>query len=162
DSVRILWPDLLPQAEVNQAAGFATITEANRKPISCPVLFTWDGERFAYVTDFLGAGSMGESGPDGSTRPPRPEESVKIEPGPHTDVLVLTLREPMDEVMYLDKLRLDVIDHPAGVSVFPDERFATSDPQPSQERLYFRDSERLFATKATDHRGRDVAATLRE
>src|SRR5262249_15350705 len=142
-----------------------TITEANRKPISCPVLFTWDGDRFAYVTDFLGAGSMGESGPDCSTRPPRPEESVKIEPGrlvPRNGKYVLKLAEPMDEVMYLDKLRLDVIDHPAGVSVFPDERFATSDPPPSQERLYFRDSERLFAARATEHRGKDVTATLRE
>jgi hypothetical protein len=33
-----------------------------------------------------------------------------------------------------------VIDHPAGTSIFPDERFATSDPQPTQERLFFRDS----------------------
>ena len=29
----------------------------------------------------------------------------------------------MDEVTYLDRLRLDVIDLPPGVDVFPDERF---------------------------------------
>jgi hypothetical protein len=98
-------------------------------------------------------------------RPPRPEESVKIEPGqlaPKNGKFVIKVGEPMDEVMYLDRLRLDVIDHPAGVGVFPDERFATSDPQPTQERLYFRDAERVFVSRATDHRGRDLATTLRD
>jgi tetratricopeptide (TPR) repeat protein len=165
DVIRFRWPDAVVQAELNKPAGLVTLEEISRKLVSCPVLFSWDGERFAYVTDMLGAGSMGEGAFDGSTRPPRPEESVKIEPGrlvPKNGKYVIKIAEPMDEVMYLDKLRLDVIDHPADVSVFPDERFATSDPQPSQERLYFRDSERIFATKVTDHKGRDVTAALRE
>jgi tetratricopeptide (TPR) repeat protein len=165
DVVRVRWPDSIVQAELNRTAGAVVIGEMNRKGSSCPILFAWDGERFAYVTDFLGAGSMGESGPDGSTRPPRPEESVKIEPGrlvPKNGKFVLKLTEPMDEVMYLDRVRLDVIDHPAGVSVFPDERLATSGPQPSQDRLFFRDSERVFPAKATDHKGRDLTATLRD
>jgi tetratricopeptide (TPR) repeat protein len=163
--VRIRWPDWVIQAEVNQTAGLVAITELDRRPSSCPVLFTWDGERFVYVTDFLGAGAMGEELADGSTRPPRPEESVKIESSQlamRNGKYVLKVAEPMDETMYLDRLRLDVIDHPADVSIFPDERFATSEPQPTQERLYFRDSERVFASKATDHRGRDVTATLRD
>ena len=165
DVVRMRWPDAVVQAEMNQAAGLVAIAELNRKPSSCPILFTWDGERFVYITDFLGAGSVGECGPDGSVRPPRPEESVKIEPGrlaPKNGKLIVKIGEPMDEVMYLDRLRLDAIDHPAGTSVFPDERFATSDPQPTQQRLFFRDSERVFPTKAVDHRGRDVTETLRE
>ena len=165
EAVRIRWPDWVIQAELNQAAGLVTVAELDRRPSSCPVLFTWDGERFVYVTDFLGAGSMGEGSADGSTRPPRAEESVKIEANqfvPRAGKYVLKVAEPMDEVMYLDRLRLDVIDHPADASVFPDERFATSDPQPTQERLYFRDSERVFAAKATTHRGRDVTATLRD
>ncbi|HEV3436063.1 MAG TPA: CRTAC1 family protein, partial [Gemmata sp.] len=165
DAVRIHWPDAIPQAELNQPAGFITIVETSRKVDSCPILFTWDGERFVYITDCLGAGSMGEMEADGSTRPPRPEESVKIEPGklvPKNGKYVLKIGEPMDEVLYLDRLRLDVIDHPADVSVFPDERFATSGPQPTQERLFFRNSDRIFPAKATDHRGRDVTAILRE
>jgi hypothetical protein len=165
DALRVRWPDSVIQAELNQGGCNVTVVELNRKPSSCPILFTWDGERFAYVTDFLGAGSVGESGPDGSVRPPRPEESVKIEPGrlvAKNGKFILKVGEPMDEVMYLDRLRLDVIDHPAGVSVFPDERFATTDPQPTQERLFFRDSERVFAARTTDHRGRDVTAALRD
>jgi tetratricopeptide (TPR) repeat protein len=165
DAIRLRWPDAMPQAELNQPAGPVTIVETYRKLDSCPILFAWDGERFAYVTDFLGAGSMGETEPDGSTRPPRPEESVKIEPGrlvPKNGKYVLKIGEPMDEVLYLDRLQLDVIDHPADVSLFPDERFATAGPQPTQERLVFRNGDRIFPVKATDQNGRDVTSVLRE
>jgi tetratricopeptide (TPR) repeat protein len=164
EAIRVRWPDAVIQAELNQGGSLVNIVEFDRKPTSCPILFTWNGERFVYNTDFLGAGSMGESGANGTTRPPRPEESVKIEPGqlaPRNGHYVLKLAEPMDELMYLDRIRLDVIDHPGDVIVFPDERFATSDPQPSQQRLYFRESECIFATKATDHRGQDVTNLLR-
>ena len=165
DAMRVRWPDAMPQAELSQPACLVTIVEINRKPDSCPTIFLWDGERLAFLTDCLGAGSMGEMEADGSTRPPRPEESVKIEPGklvPKNGKYVLKIAEPMDEVLYLDHLRLDVIDHPVGVSLFPDERFATADPQPTQERLFFRNSERIFPLNATDHRGRDITAILRE
>jgi hypothetical protein len=163
DAVRIRWPDLMPQGELSIPTGqLVRIEETSRKSTSCPVLFTWDGERFRYVTDFLGEGSMGELGPDGSTRPPRPEESVKIEPGllaPQNGRYVIKIAEPMDEVTYLDHLRLDVIDHPAGVEVHPDERFAAGGPPPTQEILAFR--ERFSPEKATDHRGRDVTDVVR-
>jgi hypothetical protein len=165
DVVRVRWPDGVIQAELNQAPCLVTIPESNRKETSCPLLFAWDGERFSYITDFLGAGSMGETGPDGTARPPRPEESVKIEPrqlASRDGKYTLKLAEPMDEVMYLDHVRLDVIDHPPELCVFPDERFATSDPQPTQERLFFKESERIFAERATDHRGRDVTRALRD
>ena len=134
-----------------------------RKPSSCPVLMTWDGERFVFITDILGAGAVGESNPDGSVRPPRPEESVKIEAQqlrPKDGKFVIKLAEPMDEVMYLDRVQLVAVDHPSDVVVFPDERFATSDPQPTQEILAFRS--RHFPKKATDHKGRDVTAQVLE
>ena len=86
DALRVRWPDAVIQAELNQGAGFVRLAELDRKPSSCPVLFAWDGTRFAYVTDCLGAGSVGEESADGSTRPPRPEESMKIEPGRLADL----------------------------------------------------------------------------
>jgi FG-GAP-like repeat/Tetratricopeptide repeat/ASPIC and UnbV len=164
DVVRVAWPDGVPQAELNvPSCDRYQLKEANRKITSCPVLLTWDGQRFIYVTDFLGAGSVGELGPDGSTRPPRPEESVKIEAGqlaPRDGHYVLKITEPLDEILYLDRLQLTVLDHPPNVSVYPDERFATSDPPPTQDLLAFR--EQIFPVSARDHHGRDVTALLRE
>src|SRR5262249_58732259 len=81
---RITWPDLVIQAEfcsVEKVKGVWRIEETNRKPASCPVLFTWNGEKFVYVTDFLGAGSVGEMLAARGTRPPPPQESVTVEPG---------------------------------------------------------------------------------
>jgi hypothetical protein len=164
DVVRLRWPDGVIQAEMVAHSGrIYRVAEKDRKPTSCPLLLTWNGERFVFVTDFLGAGSTGELAADGSTRPPRPEESVKIESRMlklMDGQYVLLIAEPMDEVCYLDHLRLDVVDHPAGVAVYPDERFATADPQPTQELLAFRG--RRFPKKATDHRGNDVTKLVLE
>ncbi len=164
EAVRMRWPDATIQAELGINVGVVVrISENNRQSNSCPVLVTWDGKQFIFITDFLGAGSMGETALDGSTRPPRPEESVKIEPGKLRAVngqFRLKIAEPMDEVLYLDHLRLDVVDHPSELSVLPDERFATSDLQPTQNLLAFRT--RHFPKSATDHRGHDVTSRLLE
>jgi tetratricopeptide (TPR) repeat protein len=167
--LRLLWPDSCIQAEFNigtvshgaPACGSKQIEESNRKTVSCPILFAWDGKRFVFVTDFLGAGSIGECEPDGGHRPPRAEESVKLEPeqmAPLDGHFVMKIAEPMSEITYLDKLQLVVLDHPADVRVYPDERFHAGGPPPTQELIAFR--EEVFPIKATDHGGRDVTATL--
>jgi hypothetical protein len=162
DVVRAHWPDNCWQAELSlPACQLHRLEEVNRKQDSCPVLFTWDGERFVFVTDFLGAGTLGECLPGGAYNTPRPEESVKIEAGqlkPRDGEYVLKVAEPMNEVTYLDRLQLVVLDHPADVQVYPDERFVTSGPGPSQELLAFR--RQVFPERARDHRGRDVTQKL--
>jgi hypothetical protein len=161
-ALRARWADNVVQAELDVHTGTPyTLTETNRKGTSCPVLVVWDGERFVFVTDFLGAGALGEMGPDGSVRPPRGAESVKIEPGvmaPKGGEYVLKIAEPMDEVLYLDHLQLAVVDHPPTTTVFPDERFVFSGPQPTQKLLAFKSQHR--PTKATDHTGADVTERI--
>jgi hypothetical protein len=161
DIVQIQWPDNFPQAEFNiPACQVSRIDQLNRKDISCPILFTWNGERFVFVTDFLGAGSIGELQPDGTTRPPRAEESVKIEAEQQVakdGKYILKLAEPMDEATYLDRLQLVALDHPADVHVYPDERFSEELPA-TQELLAFR--QEIFPVQARDHHGRDVTRTL--
>ncbi|HJT78796.1 MAG TPA: FG-GAP-like repeat-containing protein, partial [Gemmataceae bacterium] len=166
DVLRVFWPDITWQAEFEADAGpgcdVVHVNQLNRKAVSCPVLFAWDGRRFGFVTDFLGAGSVGECEPGGGHRPPRPEESVKIEAEqlvPRDGQFVLKIAEPMDEVTYLDRLRLVVLDHPADVRVYPDERFPGDGPPPTQDLLAFR--QEIFPVRARDHNGRDVTATLR-
>lgn len=162
DIVRFRWPDNVIQAEFNTPGCRVTrIDQTNRKTTSCPIFFTWNGERFVFISDFLGAGSIGEAGADGH-RPPRGEESVKVEAGqlaPLDGHYILKVAEPMSEVIYLDRLQLLVLDHPKEMRVYPDERFS-SGPPPSQDLLAFRDE--IYPAKATDHRGRDVTATLRQ
>ncbi len=167
--LRLRWPDGTLQAEpdINSTLNLDTtqvhaILQRNRMPGSCPILFAWDGRRFVFVNDFLGAGSIGETGPDGTCRPPRPEESVKIEAEqlrPRDGQLVLKIREPMDETTYLDRLQLVAVDHPPGVRVYPDERFVTAGPPPRQDLIAFR--QEIYPIQARDHRGRDITETLR-
>ncbi|MBX9677938.1 MAG: CRTAC1 family protein, partial [Gemmataceae bacterium] len=160
DVLRLRWPDGTWQAELSVPGNQTNrISQTDRTPDSCPLLFAWDGEKYGFVADFLGAGTLGEYLPDGSCRQPRPEESVKIESHqlqPRNGKLKLKLTEPMDEVTYLDKVRLVAVDHPADMHVYPDERF--SEALPSQDLHAFR---RLIRpVRATDHRGANVLPEL--
>ncbi|MFO0937575.1 MAG: VCBS repeat-containing protein [Gemmataceae bacterium] len=162
DALRIRWPDCVVQAELDLATcELVTIGEINRKPTSCPIIMTWDGEKWVYVTDCLGGSALGESGVDGSTHLPRTGESVKIESsqlGLKNGQYVLRIAEPMDEVMYLDRVQLLAIDHPVGSLVYPDERFAVADPQPTEKPQLFR--QRAVPFRAVDHRGVDWTAAI--
>jgi hypothetical protein len=163
--VRLRWPDNCWQAELNQrTAQVIPLSETNRKPDSCPCLFTWNGQRFVFVTDFLGGAALGEALPlgDGTCRQPRPEESVKIEAHqlvPKDGFFVLKVNEPMNEITYLDHLQLVVVDHPTEVRVYPDERLGG--PPATQELFAFRSGQEVFPVQARDHRGRDVTKKLR-
>ena len=64
----------------------------------------------------------------------------------------------MDEVAYLDHLRLDVVDRPPGVSTTSDERSPTG-PRPTGQVLAWR--EVIESEAATDLEGRDMAANLK-
>ncbi len=163
------WPDGSLQAEPDVLGGqkmlagqLYRISQRNRLQGSCPILFAWDGRRFVFVNDFLGAGSIGETGPDGTCRPPRSEESLAIDAeqlAPRDGQYVLKITEPMDETTYLDRLQLVVVDRPPGVRVYPEERFVTTGPPPSQQLVAF--GKEIFPVSARDHHGRDVTDTLR-
>ncbi|MHB1423765.1 MAG: FG-GAP-like repeat-containing protein [Gemmataceae bacterium] len=171
--LRLRWPDGTLQAEPDQldkqqmppdlkAGNLAQVRQRNRMPGSCPILFAWDGRRFVFVNDFLGAGSIGEIGPDGTCRPPRPEESIAIESeqlAPRDGQYVLKITEPMDETTYLDYLQLVAVDRPPDVRVYPEERFVTAGPPPSQQLVAFR--KEIFPIAARDQRGHDATEKLR-
>ena len=104
DVVRVLWPSGILQAETAadapaDAAGSEpggapapadaaqappvlpsplAVQELDRKPSSCPILFTWDGEKFTFVTDFLGGGEMGYWHGPGIYNTPDPVEYIRI------------------------------------------------------------------------------------
>jgi hypothetical protein len=70
----------------------------------------------------------------------------------------LSITEPMDEVAYLDELRLDVIDRPPGVSSTANERFAPEGPRSSGAVIAWKTV--VHPDQARDLAGRDVSRVL--
>ena len=161
--LRVRWPDGVMQCELNVTADKTmTLAELSRKTGSCPVLFTWNGSRFECLGDFLGGGGLGYLVKPGLYGQPDRDESVAIAPGQLQavgGVYRLSVVEPMDEVAYLDKLTLNVVDRPPGVSSTPDERFAPEGPRPTGETIAW--SKSVEPVRALDHSGRDVTAEIR-
>jgi tetratricopeptide (TPR) repeat protein len=162
DYVKLLWPDGVNQVESGLAAGRAhMLAETQRKISSCPVLFAWNGQRFEFVTDFAGVGGLGYLSAPGVSAPPQVLEHVKIEADqlrPKNGAYELRVAEPMEEAAYIDQLELLAIDHPASVSVFPDERLAINGPPPTHELLLVEHP--IFPVKALGPAGEDCTANL--
>jgi cytochrome c-type biogenesis protein CcmH/NrfG len=80
DIVRMLWPTGVLQDEI-QVAGDKQqdILEIDRRGSSCPTLFVWNGERYEFVADMLGAGVVGHWVGPGQRDVPRPVEYIKID-----------------------------------------------------------------------------------
>ncbi len=154
DAARVLWPSGILQAETAapaQGAGAAgstaatppaalpspfRIEELDRKPSSCPFLYAWNGERFEFLTDFLGGGEMGYWEGPGTYNHPDPVEYVRItseQLRPRDDRFELKVTNELEEVLYLDRMQLLAVSHPADVQVYPNEGM-TMPPKP--ERLH--------------------------
>ncbi len=161
--LRVRWPDGVMQCELNVTADKTLrLIELSRKTGSCPVLFTWNGARFECLGDFLGGGGLGYLVAPGVFGQPDRDESVAIAPGQLQAVdglYRLSVVEPMDEVAYIDKLTLDVVDRPPGVSSTPDERFAPEGPRPTGQTIAW--SRSIEPVRALDHEGRDVTPEIR-
>ncbi|MBI4587071.1 MAG: VCBS repeat-containing protein [Planctomycetes bacterium] len=164
DYVRIVWPDGILQSEMELAADRrVAVEQVQRKSSSCPLLFTWDGERFRFVTDLLGTGGLGFFLRPGEYIPPDPTEDLRIPPGALAEKegrLRLRIVEPLEEVCYLDQLQLLAVDHPEEAEVYPEERFGGSQPAPWGRLLLI--EEKIFPQRALDRSGREVTPLLLE
>ena len=155
----MLWPAGIVQAETEIAQPDAPvtlkITELDRKPSSCPFLYTWNGEQFEFVTDFMGGGEMGYWEAPGVRNHPDPDEYVRIRDGQLKERdgrYELRVTNELEEALYVDRFQLIAIDHPSDTEVYPNEGM-TDPPRPFK----------LFTTRnahapksAIDDRGRDV------
>jgi tetratricopeptide (TPR) repeat protein len=191
DIVRMLWPTGVLQDEI-QVAGdqVKNYLEIDRRGSSCPTLFVWNGERYEFVADMLGAGVVGHWVGPGQRDVPRPVEYIKINRGmirekenqnPHfsqspremghlqkisptagdqrpTTILSFRFMEPLEEAVYLDQVRLQAIDHPADVEVYPNEYFASNPPYPPFKVVVSRDARPPAG--AWDEHGHDVLPDL--
>ncbi len=132
DVVRLLWPTGVPQDEINKPADDTIgLQELDRRGSSCPVLFAWNGKQYKFISDVIGAAVVGHWVSPTATNKNDPGEWIKV-PGrdlkARNGLLSLRFGEPMEEVNYIDQLRLVAVDHPANVTVYPDERFLSEPP----------------------------------
>ncbi|MAG56746.1 MAG: hypothetical protein CMJ83_10685, partial [Planctomycetes bacterium] len=164
DYVSVIWPDDLLQGESGISADTKkVITQTYRKSSSCPLLFAWNGERMVFVTDFLGVGGLGFFIEPGTYAPPDPTELVWIPSlEPKDGQWVLSIHEPMEEILYLDEAKLLVVDHPEGFVVVPDERLAVLGPAPDGRLVAYRPDEAIFPIGLETLAGSADAALLRE
>lgn len=129
---------------------------------SCPTLFTWNGERFTFITDTLSAGILGELVAPGQYWSPDPDEWVRIEGrqlAARHGALDVRFTNPLEETTYLDEVRLLAIDHPARIDVYSDDRMLGTPEHRHATRLYAVRARRPIAT-AVDQHGHDVTAAL--
>ncbi|MCP3962060.1 MAG: tetratricopeptide repeat protein [bacterium] len=157
DTVRITWPNGLIQNEAKQPAGKGPVfKEAQRLSGSCPMIYTWNGEEFAFLTDVLGVAPLGASAGDGEYFPVDHDEIIQIAGEslvPVDGSYEIRIVEELREVAYLDEIRLIAVDHPSSVEIFTNDKFKGP---PFPEFRLFGVEQRMSPIAAHDHRGRDV------
>ena len=162
DLLRILWPTGVLQDEIDLPhTPVIAMKEADRRGSSCPVLFAWNGHKYKLVTDVIGAAVVGHWFTPTRRNTPRPGEWIKVDGdalAPVNGKMSLRFIEPMEEVNYIDQLRLLAVDHPENVEVNPDERFL-DDPPFATGRVVASEGARL-PVGAWDGDGRDVLERL--
>jgi hypothetical protein len=161
DVVRITWPNGLIQNETNQAAGKTyKYEEAQRLSGSCPMIWTWNGREYQFITDVLGVAPLGASDGEGSYFPVDHDEWVQIpEAALHAREgrYEVRITEELSEVSYIDQVQLFAVDHPANEEIYTNEKF--KGPPYPEFRLY-PVTRRVYPKSAHDDRGHDVLPML--
>ncbi len=139
EALRVLWTNGIPEVIRDPTTG--TILHPQKLGGSCPYLYTWNGERFAFATDLCWAAPIGLQLAEGVFAPTRAWEHVKIdgaalEPrdGPLGSVYELRVCCELWEAEYFDRLSLTCVDHPPGTDVFTNEKVGP--PELVQPHLY--------------------------
>ncbi len=173
DAVRILWPSGVVQAETQSATqpaagaravagvapGALKVTELDRKPSSCPFLYAWNGSRFEFITDFMGAGETGAWAGHGLYNTPDPDEYVRISGDQLKEKdgrYELRVTNELEEALFFDRLQLVAVEHPEGLEVYPDEGLRDAPPA---FKLYASRGARA-PVAAIDDKGNDVLARV--
>ena len=166
DILRVTWPRGVEQHDFHIRAGSRwSMKRIDRIEGSCPFLYTWNGEGYEFITDVLGITPLGLPMAPGQLVPPDHDEYVLVrgeQMKPRTGAdgrayFDMQFTEELREVTYLDRLRLDVVDHPIGTEIFPNERFSFP-PFPKAHTHSVKDP--LSPLSAVDDRGTDWTRQL--
>ncbi|MCY7376402.1 MAG: FG-GAP-like repeat-containing protein [Pyrinomonadaceae bacterium] len=171
DAVRVIWTSGTVQAEIefpektkNQMAkSFAPlkILELDRKPSSCPYLYVWNGERFEFISDFLGGGEMGNWQEAGAYHYPDSDEFVRIGSDklkPKNGRYEIRVTNELEEVLFVDDLKLVAVEHDANAEVYPNEGLGIPD---AGKRILYATHDAHAPIAAVDTNGRDVLPKIK-
>jgi len=160
DAVRVFWPSGILQSETRESAlpSPLRVEELDRKPSSCPFLFTWNGERFEFVTDFMGGGEMGYWEGPGKRNTPDPLEYVRITAGElraKDGRFQIRITNELEETLFADRFQLLAVAHPTDIAVYPNE--GMTEPAKPFRLIAVRDAR---VPHAMDDGGRDVTERI--
>jgi tetratricopeptide (TPR) repeat protein len=151
-----------PRTRAASSNATLTVIELDRKPSSCPYLYTWNGERFEFITDFMGGGELGYWLAPGVRAAPDTDEYVRIR-GDQLEAregrYELRVTNELEEVLFVDKLQLVAVAHPEETEVFPGEGLGS--PLAAKFQLFATRNARPPA-RATDEHGHDMLSRIAE
>jgi len=137
--------------------------EATLQEGSCPYLYAWDGKRFRFSTDILGAAPLGLPMAEGHYTEADPEELVWIgneQNFPARDgKYQLQITEELREVLYLDEVKLVVVDHEPDTEVHSTDKLLPGKPFPPSALLTLHHEHPLQRAEALD--GQEVTVSLK-
>lgn len=156
---RIIWPNGVLQSEFDVAAD-TTVAASQRLKGSCPWLFAWNGQEMGFVTDFIWRSPLGlRINAQATADVLMTEDWVRVRGDqlvPKDGAYDLRVTAELWETHFFDLVSLVVVDHPKGIEVFVDERFAVPPP-----RLGVIATDPLQEFSAVrDDRGRDARAIV--
>jgi hypothetical protein len=120
----VLWTNGLPQNMVDVNAN-QRIYEEQILLGSCPYLYTWDGEKFVFLTDLLWNAPLGLKFAENVIAPWREWEFLKIDGDklrPKDGQYPLRITAELWEIEYFDQIKLFAVDHPADIEIFTNEK----------------------------------------
>ena len=160
DVARIIWPNGTVQAEFDLASRESLVAKQRLKG-SCPWVFTFDGQDYRFVKDFIWRSPLGlRINAQSTAGVVQTEDWIKI-PG---DLLKavdgryqVRITAELWETHFFDHVSLLAVDHPADVEVFVDERFVPQE-MPAQQVIA---TTRLRSLRnLISHRGRQLDDVL--
>ncbi len=132
--IRVRWPNGSLQGEFDLTPSARVAVEQRLKG-SCPWLFAWDGETMGFVTDILWRSPLGlRINGQATAGVVMTRDRVKVDGSRLAErdgMYDLRITAELWETHYFDHVGLLVVDHPAEVEVWLDERFQI--PPPSLE-----------------------------
>ncbi len=161
DVLRVTWPNGIFQNVIHATAQIFSVTEKPGYAGSCPFIYTWNGDRFEFVSDALCTSPLGLYLGGGSYFEPDPDEYARIRGDQLRErdgVLEMRITEDLREITYLDDLELISVTHPAGLEVIANECFTT--PPFPEFKLFGISENARPPKKVVDNNGNDVTELI--